>query len=66
MADESKNLVEVLTEIIQENDANDSGLPNNLNGNLSQPFTGIDSSISDETEDDLGDDGSIIESKTDK
>lgn len=39
MLEESKNLVELLTEIIQERDsgANDSGLPNNINADLSCP-----------------------------
>lgn len=54
MLDESKNLVEILTEIIQENEANDSGLPNSINGDLSRTI-GLESTIaehSDETCDD--------------
>ncbi|XP_031629631.1 geminin [Contarinia nasturtii] len=64
MLEESRNLVELLTEIIQEQegDANDSGLPNNLgiNANISRPLIGSDST-SDDTADDTCDEGAITD-----
>lgn len=58
MLEESKNLVELLTEIIQEKEggANDSGLPNNINSNLSCPVIGVENA-SYETADDTCDEG---------
>lgn len=50
MLEESRNLVEVLTEIIQENEADDSALPNNINGHLSKPI-GLESTMIDHTDD---------------
>lgn len=54
MLEESKNLVELLTEIIQERDggANDSGLPNNINADLSCPMIRTGSSDGTSTADD--------------
>lgn len=60
MLDESRNLVEVLTEIIQENEANDSGLPNNINGDLSRPI-GFESTVCGEITDDTCDEGAITD-----
>lgn len=60
MLDESRNLVEVLTEIIQENEANDSGLPNNMNGDLSRPF-GCESTVCGDITDDTCDEGAITD-----
>lgn len=62
MLQESKNLVELLTEIIQERDAgaNDSGLPNNINADLSCPE--IRTEINAGTSDD--DDGNITADET--
>lgn len=58
MLEESKNLVELLTEIIQERDvgANDSGLPNNINADLSCPAirTGSNAASNDYDEHDGG------------
>lgn len=54
MLEESKNLVELLTEIIQERDvgANDSGLPNNINADLSCPAIRTGShSVTDDDDD---------------
>lgn len=73
MLEESRNLVELLTEIIQEQegDANDSGLPNNLGitANLSHPVIGIDSASgfenSDETSDETADETCDEEAITD-
>lgn len=67
MLEESKNLVDLLTEIIQEKEgeANDSGLPNNINSNLS--CFGGDTAISDAattsdgTADDTCDEGAITD-----
>lgn len=71
MLEESKNLVELLTEIIheQEGEANDSGLPNNINRDLSmvgRTVVGSDSilttdSTSDEAADDTCDEGAITD-----
>lgn len=65
MLEESRNLVDLLTEIIQEQegDANDSGLPNNINANLSRPVFGADAT-SDETADDTCDEGAITDDNT--
>lgn len=60
MLDESRNLVEVLTEIIQENEANDSGLPNNINGDLSRPI-GCESTVCGDLTDDTCDEGAITD-----
>lgn len=60
MVEESKNLVEVLTEMIQETDANDSGLPNNLNGEISRGVFDVDS-VTDDTGDDTCDEGAITD-----
>lgn len=62
MLDETKNLVEVLTEMIQETDCNDSGLPNNVDGECSQSLINTTENDSlDETEFDTGDESTIIE-----
>lgn len=60
MVEESNNLVELLTEIIQEKEGteNDSGLPNNINANLSR-FGG--ESTGNETADDTCDEGAITD-----
>lgn len=62
MVEESSNLVELLTEIIQEKEgtANDSGLPNNINANLSRPVIGTEIT-GDETADDTCDEGAITD-----
>lgn len=54
MLEESKNLVELLTEIIQERDAgaNDSGLPNNINADLSCPAIRTESNMATSDDDD--------------
>lgn len=64
MLEESKNLVELLTEIIQERDvgANDSGLPNNINADLSCPA--IRTEINAATRNDEDDDGNITADET--
>lgn len=61
MLEESKNLVELLTEIIQEKEggANDSGLPHNLCANLSYPIGA--ESTGDETADETCDEGAITD-----
>lgn len=70
MLEESRNLVELLTEIIQEQDgeANDSGLPNNINADLSMVgrligtnSTFTNDSTGDETADDTCDEGAITD-----
>lgn len=70
MLEESRNLVELLTEIIQEQDgeANDSGLPNNINADLSMVgrLIGTNSTLNndstgDETADDTCDEGAITD-----
>lgn len=65
MLEESKNLVELLTEIIQERDvgANDSGLPNNINADLSCPAirTGSHSARDDDDDDAIEADVTIDE-----
>lgn len=63
MLEESKNLVELLTEIIQERDggANDSGLPNNINADLSCPD--LRTEINARTSDD-DDDGNLTADET--
>lgn len=70
MLEESRNLVELLTEIIQEQEgeANDSGLPNNINADLSMigRVTATNSTLttdstSDETADDTCDEGAITD-----
>lgn len=63
MLDESKNLVEVLTEMIQE-PVNDSGLPNSIYGECSQSTNTDDGSITDDTEDEIGHESTIIEKDT--
>lgn len=65
MLEESRNLVDLLTEIIQEQEggANDSGLPNNINANLSRPNIGEDVT-SDETADETCDEGAITDDNT--
>lgn len=64
LTEESKNLVEVLTEMIQEADpANDSGLPNNINGNFSRGNFDTDS-LTDETGDETHDEGAITDDNT--
>lgn len=60
MLDESRNLVEVLTEIIQENEANDSGIPNNINGDLSRPI-GSESTFCSDITDDTCDEGAVTD-----
>lgn len=65
MLEESRNLVELLTEIIheQEGDANDSGLPNNLgiSANISHPVINAGESTSDDAADDTCDEGAITD-----
>lgn len=65
MLEESKNLVELLTEIIQERDvgANDSGLPNNINADLSCPAirTECHAATDDDDDDDIAADETIDE-----
>lgn len=63
MLEESRNLVDLLTEIIQEQegDANDSGLPNNINVNLSRTICAGDANGSSDTADDTCDEGAITE-----
>lgn len=61
MLDESKNLVEVLTEMIQ--DPNDSGLPNSTYGECSQSNTTDDDSVA---EDDIGLQSTVIETEEKK
>lgn len=71
MLQESQNLVELLTEIIheQEGEANDSGLPNNINADLSMvgrsmvdtDSNHITDSTSDEAADDTCDEGAITD-----
>lgn len=63
MLDESKNLVEVLTEMIQE-PGNDSGLPNSIYGECSQSTNTDDGSITDDTEDEIGHESTGIENDT--
>lgn len=60
MLDESKNLVEVLTEMIQD-PGNDSGLPNSIYGECSQTTNTDDDSITDDTEDEIGHESTVIE-----
>lgn len=60
MLDESKNLVEVLTEMIQD-PGNDSGLPNSIYGECSQSITTDDDSVTDDAEDDIGHESTVIE-----
>lgn len=50
MLDESKNLVEVLTEMIQD-PGNDSGFPNSIYGEGSQTVSTDDDSITDDNDD---------------
>lgn len=64
MLDESKNLVEVLTEMIQD-PVNDSGLPNSVYGECSQSINTDDDSITDDTEDEIGHESTVIEKDTD-
>lgn len=68
MLEESKNLVELLTEIIQERDlgANDSGLPNNINADLSCPVirTEIHATDDDTTADETIDEGALTDDDT--
>lgn len=59
MLDESKNLVEVLTEMIQD-PGNDSGLPNSIYGECSQSITTDDDSVADDAEDDIGHESTVI------
>lgn len=68
MLEESRNLVELLTEIIQEQegDANDSALPNNINANLSRPIYGSDSTTSDDAANDTVDEGAITDDSVDE
>lgn len=72
MLEESKNLVELLTEIIQERDggANDSALPNNINADLSFPMirtesrataTATSADDDDTTADETIDEGAITD-----
>ncbi|XP_055297435.1 uncharacterized protein LOC129565981 [Sitodiplosis mosellana] len=71
MLEESRNLVELLTEIIheQEGEANDSGLPSNINADLSmigRTVVASDSmltndSTSDEAADDTCDEDAITD-----
>lgn len=60
MLDESKNLVEVLTEMIQD-PGNDSGFPNSIYGEGSQSINTDDDSITDDTEDEIGHESTVIE-----
>lgn len=64
MLDESKNLVEVLTEMIQD-PGNDSGLPNSVYGECSQSINTDDDSITDDTEDEIGHESTVIEKDID-
>lgn len=68
MLEESRNLVDLLTEIIQEQegDANDSGLPNNINLNLSRPVYGVDVTNDETTDPDdtCDDEGAITDDNT--
>lgn len=68
MLEESRNLVDLLTEIIQEQDgdANDSALPNNINANLSRPIYASDSTTSDEAANDTLDEGAITDDSIDE
>lgn len=63
MLDESRNLVELLTEIIQEQegDANDSALPNNINANLSRPIYGDESASDDAAGNETCDEGAVTD-----
>lgn len=68
MLEESKNLVELLTEIIQERDvgANDSGLPNNINADLSCPAirTGRNAASNNDDGNITFDEGAITEDES--
>lgn len=63
MIDESKNLVEVLTEMIQD-PGNDSGFPNSIYGEGSQTLSTDDDSITDDNDDEIGHESTVIESDT--